>query len=790
VASRLFDTGAVRRWLGILHGDSPGRIHIASTAAWSGPSFPAEDIDAAVARVVELEASRPLGIYVRMTTLRAPLGAGLRGGVADSLALPALWADLDIAGPGHKDQNLPPDWAAVRQVVDASGLPPASLWIDSGHGAYPIWLLDVPHVLGDDLADVADLSANWQRAIAAGSAKLGCHYGTGVGDLARVLRIPGTVNRKCGDEKACRVVPRSVTGARYSVDELYDRCAQAMAAVEVAPSAGASGLPAGAAYSLTSRPGLAGLGEASPGDDFAARTSWADILEPHGWRRVRRRGEISDWCRPGKARGISATTNALGTDRLHVFTTSTSFETTSYSKFGALAVLEHNGDHSAAASALRARGYGTGAPPDSAALNAAVRDYLDGLTDEPPAALGPVEPSSKSTSTSIDSSSRTDRPPSIDPGDADARAALDEEMLRKLRYQQELAAEARRQRIHREARRLLDADEFASTWREPPSRRTLTDELAEPDDPIRYRVDRLLTVGGNALLTAAFKAGKTTLCNNLLRCLADGEPFLNRFDVHPPEGRIAVFNYEVSDSQYRRWLRRIGVRNTDKVCVLNLRGYRLPMIHALVEDWITKWLIEHEIGTWIVDPFARAMIGCGDENSNTDVGVMLDALDVIKGRAGVGELILPTHTGRAEQLAGAERARGATRLDDWADARWLLTADEAGRRFFRANGRDVDVDEELLTFDPQTSRLTLGGHDRRGMAAKDRSSELVEWIRENPGLGKDEIVAARGGQRTRIYNDLSAAVAARLLYTVTAPRGKLLHYVTGTTPPMGGESDA
>lgn len=780
-----FNPDAVRQWLRILHGDSPGRVHVASTAAWSGPSFPTSDIDAAVARVAELDAGRPLGVYVRMTTLRTALPRAARGGVADSLALPALWADLDIAGPGHKDQNLPPDWTAAEAIIRAAQLPAATLWIDSGHGAYPIWLLDEPHVLtDDDLADVADLSANWQRVIAAGSARLGWHYGTGVGDLARVLRIPGTVNRKAGTERQCRIVPETVTGTRYTLAALFEHCADALVALEpVRPpdyKQQRSAVDLGRAGPEGRTVQQRTAGELSPGDDFAARTSWADILEPHGWRLVRQRGDIADWCRPGKAAGISATTNALGTDRFHVFTTSTDFDTTSYSKFGALAVLEHNGDHSAAASALRARGFG-GVSTD----RQQIEDYLSGLSDALPASLS--RHSNADERADPDSSEQANS----QLADSEQAAALDAKTLAELRHRQEVAAEARRQQVHREARKLVDAEEFAAVWREPPSRATLVDELAEPDDPVRFRVAKLLPAGGNAVLTAAFKAGKTTVCNNLLRSLADGDPFLGRFDVEKPDGRIAVFNYEVSDGQYRHWLRRIGIANPDRVCVLNLRGFRLPMVHSLVEDWVTKWLIEHDVRVWIVDPFARAMVGSGDENSNMDVGVVLDTLDVIKGRAGVGELIVPTHTGRAEQVAGMERARGATRLDDWADARWLLTADEQSRRFFRAHGRDVEVDEELLRLDADTGRLILGGHDRRGMAAKDRGSEVVDWVRAHPGLGSNEIADQMGHNRNRTLDALNAAVADRLLYRVEAPggRGKRLHYATGTIPPVGGQCD-
>ncbi|GAA1028009.1 hypothetical protein GCM10009557_11470 [Virgisporangium ochraceum] len=98
-----------------------------------------------------------------------------------------------------------------------------------------------------------------------------------------------------------------------------------------------------------------------PGDDYAERTEWAEILEPHGWTYVGTHGGAEHWRRPGKSEGTSATVGYGGSDLLYVFTTSSGdFEADrSYSKFAAYAALNHGGDYQAAARALGAEGYGT-----------------------------------------------------------------------------------------------------------------------------------------------------------------------------------------------------------------------------------------------------------------------------------------------------------------------------------------------------------------------------------------------------------------------------------------------
>jgi hypothetical protein len=49
-----------------------------------------------------------------------------------------------------------------------------------------------------------------------------------------------------------------------------------------------------------------------------------------------------------------------------------------------------------------------------------------------------------------------------------------------------------------------------------------------------------------------------------------------------------------------------------------------------------------------------------------------------------------------------DRARGATRLDDWADVRWLL---EKNRKVEdpSADGRDVMLEEQMLRWDDRTT---------------------------------------------------------------------------------------
>jgi Bifunctional DNA primase/polymerase, N-terminal len=92
---------------------------------------------------------------------------------------------------------------------------------------------------------------------------------------------------------------------------------------------------------------------------FNARTSWAEVLGPHGWTCPDPNPDADGarWRRPGASNPKSAT---IRHGLLFVYSQATPFEATEpgaprgYTRFRAYAVLEHRGDPSAAARALRA----------------------------------------------------------------------------------------------------------------------------------------------------------------------------------------------------------------------------------------------------------------------------------------------------------------------------------------------------------------------------------------------------------------------------------------------------
>lgn len=126
-------------------------------------------------------------------------------------------------------------------------------------------------------------------------------------------------------------------------------------------------------------------GSERPGDAYTKQTSWAQILEPHGWRLIWQRGDMDFWRRPGDDKRIGWSARTGGThDGLWVWSTSTVFPTeVSITKFRAYAILEHGGDDRNAAAQLRKDGYGGSRtnPPQPAMTKAGATSGLGDHAD-------------------------------------------------------------------------------------------------------------------------------------------------------------------------------------------------------------------------------------------------------------------------------------------------------------------------------------------------------------------------------------------------------------------------
>lgn len=249
----------------------------------------------------------------------------------------------------------------------------------------------------------------------------------------------------------------------------------------------------------------------------------------------------------------------------------------------------------------------------------------------------------------------------------------------------------------------------------PPAGWTVTDDLNlnEPAPP--YVIKGLQMVGHNALLVAKHKLGKTTLTLNLAKSLCTGDPFLGHFDVSFEEGNIAVWNYELMREQWNDWVRQMDFP-TDRLVAAHFRGKGIvPLWNKETQKYVADWLLGNNIKYWIIDPTMKAWTGLlQSEGDNVGAGKFLDAIDDIKEQANVPSALLSHHTGRGEEAQ--ERARGATRLDDWRDVGWVMSGIR-DHIDFAADGRGVELDK---------IRITYNEKDKRSFSTDARASDEAE----------------------------------------------------------------
>ena len=266
---------------------------------------------------------------------------------------------------------------------------------------------------------------------------------------------------------------------------------------------------------------------------------------------------------------------------------------------------------------------------------------------------------------------------------------------------------------------------------------SFAEEMLIPSPPIQWTIKDLHVIGGNTTITASQKSGKTTCMMNLVKSLADNEPFLGEFETRELNGNILFLNYEVNPEQFKRSLAAVGVRNPEKIFHLPLRGKTFDLMSDQAILWLAStYLIPFEIEVLVVDPFHGAFNL--DENSNSDVSLWTKKLDQIKETYGILDSFIPVHTGRGDGVQ--RRARGATRIDDWADHRWILVKDdESNIREFEAIGRDVGVDPRAIEFEPSTRKMSLGTGSARQNVHKGYKKELLELIVNQPGITKTDV---------------------------------------------------
>jgi hypothetical protein len=319
----------------------------------------------------------------------------------------------------------------------------------------------------------------------------------------------------------------------------------------------------------------------------------------------------------------------------------------------------------------------------------------------------------------------------------------------------------------RQANEIADADAGAraAAALELPKR---VDLLTYQPLDVAWLVDGLLPVGQLLSLMAERKAGKTTMLVELSRALLTGAPFLDRFDVHPPEGgRVVYLDTEMSTDAMHREFTAAGLAADAlaRIDYFDLRGCSgvLDMRQAPQR---ARWAPLIAPGSMIVlDCLYTVLAALNVDESSAAVASVIEGLKTLARERDAAGLVIADHLGKDPDRG----ARGHSSKEGGPYALAYIDLDgplgpDTGRTFWAAGRRGVDVGRAPLTL--TDGRLTLGDAPAPGARARARDrldNDIVEqMVREHPGLSGSQLFAiaperwpdARRISRDRVYSAL------------------------------------
>jgi hypothetical protein len=212
------DPETVRHFLYALFSFKPEHLYLLIWTLADKRSRWFRDPDAAAGVITGLGCSQD--VYCGVGLSRRDYGPTERCPSDEIAGIVGLWADFDLRSDAHPNKPLP---ASIPQAL--SIIPerfPPSMVVATGNGAHAWWLFKEPLLFDDEQSRRAasKIITQWQTALRINAAIRGWSFDR-LADLARVLRIPGTINAK-DPENPKPVTLISDTGRRYNPSDFEE----------------------------------------------------------------------------------------------------------------------------------------------------------------------------------------------------------------------------------------------------------------------------------------------------------------------------------------------------------------------------------------------------------------------------------------------------------------------------------------------------------------------------------------------------------------------------------------
>lgn len=175
--------------------------------------------DIALVSQKAIRLGQKFNVYFGIALRKEPLGEYQRGSNKDIFSLPCVWLEIDIQGGVHAAKNLPTKEQA-EMLLNTFPLEP-SIVNHSGGGLHCYWLFEQPvRIYSEKDRQGAERMLKRFQTIFIRLAYSQGFVIDNTSDLARVLRVPGTFNRK-EEPKPVRTLKLDAD-QRYSLLELLE----------------------------------------------------------------------------------------------------------------------------------------------------------------------------------------------------------------------------------------------------------------------------------------------------------------------------------------------------------------------------------------------------------------------------------------------------------------------------------------------------------------------------------------------------------------------------------------
>lgn len=195
-----------------------------------------------------------------------------------------------------------------------------------------------------------------------------------------------------------------------------------------------------------------------------------------------------------------------------------------------------------------------------------------------------------------------------------------------------------------------------------------SDMIDNPPEEVPELIHGILHVGCKMIITADSKAGKSCMAENLAICIAEGKPWMKRFQCE--KGRVLYIDLELSRRAIydRTQLIRKELEVTSKIPNLEffpLRGYAESLETLLPK--IVRRARSKNYSAIVIDPLYK--IQSGDENSAEALSKFCNALDRLARETGAALIITHHHPkGHAGDRKAIDRGAGSGVIARDADA--------------------------------------------------------------------------------------------------------------------------